>query len=78
MTFTKTITTVILATALSTGAVFAKGHDQSDGVDMEPGANTGAETVSTAQALGAIKGNGEDKSGKVRGNSADAGKPAKD
>ncbi len=75
MTFSKKLTTVMLATVLTAGTAFAKGHDQSNGADGEPGANTGSETAGPAQGLGAAKGNGQDNSGMGRGKSAEAGKP---
>ena len=70
MTFTKTLTAALFTIA-ATGA-FAKGHDQSQGFDGTPGANAGSETAAAAQTLGAALGNGQDKSGKARGNSGQA------
>ena len=69
MTRTLATTAFILVTA--TGA-FAKGHDQSQGADGTPGANAGSETAAAAQTLGATLGNGQDKTGKDRGNSGSA------
>jgi hypothetical protein len=51
MTFTKPLVAAFFCIA-ATGA-FAKGHDQSQGVDGTPGANAGSETAAAAQTLGA-------------------------
>lgn len=74
------IVALALTSALAAGGAYAKGHDQGGGpngspADGEPGANAGSETVGAAQTLGAALGNGQDKSGMDRGNSANAGKP---
>ena len=71
MSTLRTLTLIVFTTALATGAL-AKGHDQSG--TATPGANVGSETVSSAQTLGAARGNGQDNSGKTRGKSAQAGR----
>ncbi|MEQ6249917.1 hypothetical protein ABMC89_13570 [Sulfitobacter sp. HNIBRBA3233] len=77
MKFAKTFAAAAVVAIAATSA-FAKGHDQSNGADGEPGKNAGAETATSAQGLGAAVGNGQDKGGMDRGSSADAGKPSKD
>ena len=75
MSITNKFFAAAIATTVAASGAYAKGHDQSQGADGTPGANTGAETVGAAQTLGAALGNGQDKSGKERGNSANAGRP---
>jgi hypothetical protein len=50
-------TLVLALGAVTAPGAFAKGHDQ--GQTDTPGANVGAETVSSAQTLGAARGNGK-------------------